>query len=245
MHKTPTEAAAWLARFVDEATPAGLLEPGECDVGLAVPFTHFAAMEPLARRAGVYLAAQDLSAHDEGAFTGEVSAAMLVDAGVRHAIVGHSERRALHSETDEVVAAKVSAATRNGIVPIVCVGEVRSEREAGAARDVVERQLTAALAHVTIDDGRDLVVAYEPVWAIGTGLTATDDDAQDMAAFVRTTLRAIAGDLADEVRILYGGSMKPSNAAGLLSQPDVDGGLIGGASLDVADLLAIRRAVPS
>lgn len=239
MHKTPSEALAWLGAFLGEleASP-----PSDVELLLAVPATHVAPLAARAKGGPVAIGAQDLSAHDEGAYTGEVSGAMLADAGATHVLVGHSERRAHHHEDDAVVHAKVAAARRHGLVPVLCVGEREDERDAGRAEAVVLGQLRAALDGLDLASSGDLVVAYEPVWAIGTGRTATADDAQAMSAAIRAALREARPELADGVRILYGGSMKPGNAAELLARPDVDGGLIGGASLVVDDLLAIVRS---
>jgi triosephosphate isomerase len=236
MHKLPSEAPGWLAELL-----ATLPGSDRAEVLLNVPATHLAVMAG-GLEGRVALGGQDLSAHDQGAYTGEVSGAMLRDAGASHVIVGHSERRAYHGETDELVGAKVRAARRHGLVPILCVGETETERDAGEAERVVLRQLTRALDGLELNDSAELVVAYEPVWAIGTGRTATAEDAQQMCATVRRALEKAFPQLAQGIRVLYGGSMKPANAAELLTRPDIDGGLIGGASLDVADLAAIVRA---
>ena len=175
-----------------------------------------------------------------GAFTGEVSAEMLADMGCRWVILGHSERRQYHAESDDLVAAKLSAAVQAGLAPIVCVGETREQREAGEAEAVVGRQLQGALAdQVSLSD---LVIAYEPVWAIGTGLTATPEQAQDMHAFIREQLGGISAVDSDAIRILYGGSVKPGNAEDLFARPDIDGALVGGAALVAEDFQAIIRA---
>ncbi len=239
MYKLPSEATAWLRRLLDRLEGT---THDHCDLLLNVPFTHLAPMAQLARGTSVLLGAQDASAHTEGAYTGEVSAAMAADAGARFVIVGHSERRAYHAEDDALVNAKVRAVRAAGLVPILCVGEREEEREAGSAERVVLAQLAADLGGVELADESELVVAYEPVWAIGTGRTATAADAQAMGAVVRSALRERYPALADGVRLLYGGSMKPANAAELLAKPDVNGGLIGGASLDVDPLLAIVEA---
>lgn len=240
MHKLPSEAAAWLRELLARLPQGNHAGPAE--VALLVPFTHLQGLAKLAFGTGLGIGAQDLSSHSEGAYTGEVSGAMLTDAGASYVIVGHSERRAYHHEDDAVVRAKVAAARSAGLVPILCVGESRSERDAGTANEVVLRQLRGALHDVAVDDPATLVVAYEPVWAIGTGLTATADDAQQMCAVIRAALRERYGATGNDVRVLYGGSMKPANAVELLAKPDIDGGLIGGASLEVADLLAIAAA---
>ena len=239
MHKTPSEAAVWLRAFLEDL---GGLDPSGVEVVLNVPTTHLAVLAPIARDTPVGLGAQDVSAHTQGAYTGEVSAAMLADAGASFVIVGHSERRAYHHEDDELVGAKVRAAMASDLVPILCVGELESEREVGQHEAVVVRQLTKALEGLDLRRSNDLVIAYEPVWAIGTGKTATADDAQAMGGVVRSFLKGRFGPLADGVRILYGGSMKAANAEELLAKADVDGGLIGGASLERDQLLAIVEA---
>ena len=188
----------------------------------------------------VAVAAQDVSQHEAGAFTGEVSAAMLKDFGVRYTLVGHSERRQYHGETDAVVAEKAQRALAAGITPIVCVGETLQEREAGQTEAVVKRQL-AAVIHLNGHCISEVVVAYEPVWAIGTGRTATPAQAQAVHAVLRAQLAA-ASEHADRIRLLYGGSMNAGNAAELLAQPDIDGGLVGGASLKAPDFLQIIAA---
>lgn len=238
MHKLPSEATVWLRELLSglETTPHD-----HCDLLLNVPFTHLAPMADLARGTTVALGAQDVSAHEEGAYTGEVSAAMLRDAGARYVIVGHSERRAYHLEDDALVNAKLARALHKGLVPILCVGEKEDERLAGDAEAVVLRQLEADLDGLELDSPDAMVVAYEPIWAIGTGRTATADDAQAMGSTIRKALAECFGGEAVRMRVLYGGSMKPVNAAELLAREDVDGGLIGGASLDVATLLDIVR----
>jgi triosephosphate isomerase len=187
--------------------------------------------------------AQNLSEHDQGAYTGDVSGPMLAKLGCTYVVVGHSERRHYHHETDQIVAAKVAAAYRNGITPILCVGEQEHVRDAGGHVQHCSAQLAAALADVSAEQARTLVVAYEPIWAIGTGQVATPDDAQEMCGELRTVLaERYSGDLADGVRILYGGSVKAGNAAELMVKPDVDGALVGGASLDGDEFAAICRA---
>ncbi|HEX7002918.1 MAG TPA: triose-phosphate isomerase [Trueperaceae bacterium] len=238
MNKLPSEATGWLEELLASLGGAA----GEAQLLLNVPATHLAPMSRLKSDGPVELGAQDLSAHDQGAYTGEVSGAMLRDAGARYVIVGHSERRAYHHEDDELVAAKLRAAQRNELVPILCVGETERERDAGEAEGVVLRQMEGALAGLELIDANQLVVAYEPVWAIGTGRTATAADAQQMSRTVRGALERLYPQLASGIRVLYGGSMKPANAAELLAQEDIDGGLIGGASLEVDDLLAIYQA---
>ena len=240
MNKLPSEATAWLEELL--AALGGSHGGSGAELLLNVPATHLAPMAAGLAGSKVELGGQDLSVHDEGAFTGEISGAMLRDAGARFVIVGHSERRAYHSEDDELVGAKVKAARRHGLIPILCVGETEAQRDAGEAENVVVRQLEGALSGVDLGDAAQLVVAYEPVWAIGTGRTATAADAQQMSRTVRGALERLYPELASGMRVLYGGSMKPSNAGELIAQEDIDGGLIGGASLAVDDLVAIYRA---
>lgn len=223
-----------------QALLQGLPAPLHCVVGVAVPAVYLAQVQNLIGGAAVALAAQDVSQHEKGAYTGEVSALMLQDFGVRYALVGHSERRQYHGETDVVVAAKAQAALAKGITPIVCVGETLEERESGQTEQVVKRQL-AAVIHQVGHCVSELVVAYEPVWAIGTGKTATPEQAQAVHAVLRAQLAA-ATEHADRVPLLYGGSMNAANAAQLLAQGDIDGGLVGGASLKAADFLQIIAA---
>jgi len=212
-----------------------------CDVALCVPAPYLAQVGALVAGSPLSLGAQDVSAQPQGAFTGEQSAAMLKDFGVRYAIVGHSERRQYHGETDEGVAAKTAAALGAGITPIVCVGETLAEREAGRTEEVVKRQL-AAVIHVNGHCISEIVVAYEPVWAIGTGKTASPEEAQSVHAVLRAQLHHAASEHARGIAILYGGSMNAGNAAQLLAQADIDGGLIGGASLKAQDFLQIIAA---
>ena len=218
---------------------AGLKSPA-CDVAVCVPAPYLAQCQGLLVGVGIDLGAQDVSQYESGAYTGEVSVAMLKDFGVRYAIVGHSERRQYHGETDAVVAAKAQRALAGGVCPIVCVGETLAEREAHQTEDVVKRQL-AAVIHLNGHCISEIVVAYEPVWAIGTGKTAMPEQAQAVHAVLRAQLKA-ASPQSDRIRILYGGSMNAANATQLLAQPDIDGGLIGGASLKAPDFLTIISA---
>lgn len=211
-----------------------------CDVAVAVPMPYLAQVRALAQGSAIDLGVQDLSAHESGAYTGEVSAAMLQDFGVRYVLVGHSERRQYHGETDTLVAVKAQRALAAGITPIVCVGETLEQREAGETEVVVKRQL-AAVIHLNGHCISEIVIAYEPVWAIGTGRTATPEQAQQVHAVLRAQLAA-ATTQADRIRLLYGGSMNAANAAQLLAQPDIDGGLVGGASLKASDFLQIIAA---
>ena len=212
----------------------------KCLVAVCVPAPYLAQVQRLASGSGIELGAQDVSQHAFGAFTGEVSAEMLREFGARYAIVGHSERRQYHGETDVAVAAKAQSALAAGITPIVCVGETLAEREAGHTEEVVKRQL-AAVIHTNGHCISEIVVAYEPVWAIGTGKTASPEEAQQVHAVLRGQLRAATAQ-ADRVHIIYGGSMNAANAAQLLGQADIDGGLVGGASLKAADFLSIIAA---
>ena len=222
------------------ALRSGLPSTLACQVALCVPSVYIAQIQSLLAGSSLDLGAQDLSAYEGGAYTGEVSAAMLRDYGVRYCVVGHSERRQHHGETDAMVALKAQRALACGITPIVCVGETLAEREAGVMEAVVKRQL-AAVIHVNGHCISEIVVAYEPVWAIGTGKTASAAQAQEVHALLRGQLRA-ASSQADRVAVLYGGSMNAANAAELLAQPDVDGGLVGGASLKAPDFLSIIAA---
>ena len=239
MHKTPSEAETWANVFKDHLTHISTNARDAAEVLLCVPFIHLPALHTILTDSPVALGAQDVSAHDEGAYTGEVSAGMLADLGVSYVIVGHSERRAYHHEDDALVNEKLHRVLEHKMRPILCVGETLEQRNAGDAKAVVLAQLSAGLEGVK--DAAPLVIAYEPVWAIGTGETATADDAGEMCSDIRQALKARFSG-AEGVRILYGGSMKPSNAAELLEQPDVDGGLIGSASLEVDSLLALIEA---
>ena len=213
---------------------------GNVEVSVCVPALYLHDVSKALHGSAIHWGAQDCSSHDSGAYTGEISAAMLAEFGCCHVIVGHSERRALHGESDRLVAEKAAAALKHGLVPIVCVGETLAEREAGQTEAVVGRQLGAAIE--LLDKRIDgVVIAYEPVWAIGTGKTASPAEAQAVHAFLRKTL-AVAGAASGSLRILYGGSVKADNAAQLFAEPDIDGGLIGGASLKAADFIAICRA---
>ena len=214
--------------------------PFGADVAVCVPFPFLSETAVTLAASDIRWGAQDCSAHEQGAYTGEVSAAMLREFGCRWVIVGHSERRAYHGESDQFVADKAKIALAHGITPIVCVGETLAQREAGETAAVVKRQLSAVI-HTLGHCVSEMVVAYEPVWAIGTGKTATPEQAQEVHALLRAQLLA-ATPRATEMRLLYGGSVKPDNAATLFAQPDIDGGLIGGAALKAADFAAICRA---
>lgn len=238
MHKGPAEADA-LAEVLKRA----LTGQGSVDVAVAPPFLSVPAVVARLKHSGVHVAAQNLHWEQQGAFTGEISGEMLRQAGVTYCIVGHSERRALFGDTDAVVEKKVHACFRAGLLPIVCVGETLDERESGQAEAVVRRQLAAALGKLTADQLPSVTLAYEPVWAIGTGRTASPAQAQEMHATIREWLAERYPPFVPRgMRILYGGSVKGSNAAGLLSQPDIDGALVGGAALVSEDFLAIVAA---
>jgi triosephosphate isomerase len=225
---------------------AGILQgvPATDRVELLVcpPFPYLASVSEQVAGSAVSLGAQNVSEHESGAFTGEVAPAMLRDIGCKYVIVGHSERRSLYGETSFEVAAKFKAALDAGLKPILCVGETLEQRESGGTESVVAVQLGAVIDKVGIAGFRSAVVAYEPVWAIGTGVTASPEQAQDVHRHIRGVMAGHDAGIAESTQILYGGSMKGENAAGLLSMPDIDGGLIGGASLKAGDFLAIAEA---
>jgi len=221
---------------------AGLGKLRGCEVMVCPPFVYLAEIATEIAGSGLLLGAQDVAAQARGAYTGEVSAAMLADVGCSHVIVGHSERRSLFGETDTIVAEKYLAAQAAGLVPVVCIGETLAEREAGETQAVVRRQLRAVLEAGGAAALAMAVIAYEPVWAIGTGMTASPEQAQQVHADIRAQVAAADAKIASGLRILYGGSVKGGNAAALFAMPDIDGGLIGGASLDAAEFLAICGA---
>jgi triosephosphate isomerase (TIM) len=225
-----------------EALKAGLRNSGNVSTAVCAPFPYLAQISAALAGSAIEWGAQDLCEHDAGAFTGEVSGAMLAEFGCRFAIVGHSERRALYGEDDARVAAKFVAARRAGLTPILCVGETLEQRERGETEGVVGRQLDAVIAAAGAAALSGAVLAYEPVWAIGTGRNATPPQAQEVHAFVRARVAARDKALAAGLTILYGGSVKPGNAGELFAMPDIDGGLIGGASLVAADFIAICAA---
>ncbi len=237
MHGDEARNRELVARIMDGA-------PAADNVSLLVcpPFPYLNSVASQLQGSSVELGAQNVSEHESGAYTGEVAPAMLRDVGCRYAIVGHSERRALYGESSVQVAGKMAAALGAGLVPILCVGETLEEREAGDTEDTVGAQLAAALERNGIAAFSTAVIAYEPVWAIGTGKTATPEQAQDVHRYIRSVLAEQDASVAEKVQILYGGSVKGDNAAGLFGMPDIDGGLIGGASLKAADFLAIARA---
>lgn len=215
---------------------------GQAEVAVCVPYPYLAQARAVLEGSSVAWGAQDVSEHAQGAWTGEVSAAMLVDFACRYVLVGHSERRSFFGDTDAVVAAKFAAAHKAGLTPVLCVGESLAERESGITGEVVTRQIDAVLASSGVAAFARAVVAYEPVWAIGTGRTASPEQAQEVHALIRSRFARDSAEVAAGLRILYGGSVKANNAAELLGQADIDGGLIGGASLVAADFLAICAA---
>ncbi|WP_291426886.1 triose-phosphate isomerase [Deinococcus sp.] len=233
MNKTPTEARAWAEELKEKYAPVDGVELAV--MAPALDLSTLAANLP----AGVEFGGQDVSEHESGAYTGEISAAMLKDTGATYVVIGHSERRDYHQETDAQVAAKAKQAQANGLVPIVCVGEKLDVREKGEQVPFTLRQLEGSLAGV----GAEVVVAYEPVWAIGTGKTATADDAEELAAAIRQALKKQYGAEAESIRILYGGSVKPENIAEICGKPNVNGALVGGASLKVPDVLGMNTAL--
>lgn len=225
-----------------EGIKAGLDSVTTAEMVVCPPFVYIPTVASLIGDASVSLGAQDVSDQEAGAHTGEVAPAMLTDVGCKYVIVGHSERRSIYGESDAFTASKFAAARKAGLIPILCVGELLEEREQGITEQVVSRQLDAVIDLEGVGALAAAVIAYEPVWAIGTGKTATPDQAQDVHAFIRGKLAALDSSVADKVRILYGGSMNAANAAELLAMADIDGGLIGGASLKPADFLAIGSA---
>lgn len=221
---------------------AGLPGNGAADVGVCPPAVYIPELSAALSGKAVRLGSQNVADRDEGAYTGEISATMLREFNCSLAIVGHSERRAIYGETDVLVAARYAKAIEHGITPILCIGETLEERESDATFTVVDRQMKAVLDLCGVESLKQAVIAYEPVWAIGTGRTATTEQAQEVHAYIRQQISARNAEVAESVQILYGGSVKPDNAAALFGQPDVDGGLIGGASLDAKSFLAICLA---
>ena len=237
---TTLQEGIQLANDVNEALKG---VDAKCDVVICVPFTHLASVNAVIDPEKLGLGAENCADHLKGAYTGEVSAPMVASTGAKYVILGHSERRQYYGETSETLKEKVKLALAEGLTPIFCIGEVLEERENGTYNDVVKAQIEEALFDLSADDFKKIVLAYEPVWAIGTGKTATDDQAQDMHAHIRSTIAGKYGkEVADEISILYGGSCKPGNAKGLFAQPDIDGGLIGGAALDTESFMGIVTA---
>jgi len=225
-----------------EGVLAGVKDLRGADYGVCVPYPYLAQAQSMLQGSNIAWGAQNLSQHEQGAFTGAVAPGMLVDFGCRYVIIGHSERRALFHESNEIAAAKFDAAIRFGLTPIFCVGETLQEREDGVTEQTVAKQLEVVLNHAGAESVAKTVIAYEPVWAIGTGKTATPEQAQAVHAFIRQRVAKLDGAVAQGLKILYGGSMKPGNAAELMGMPDIDGGLIGGASLVAEEFVAICRA---
>ena len=237
---TTLQEGIQLANDVNEALKG---VDAKCDVVICVPFTHLASVNAVIDPEKLGLGAENCADHAKGAYTGEVSAPMVASTGAKYVILGHSERRQYYGETSETLKEKVKLALAEGLTPIFCIGEVLEERENGTYNDVVKAQIEEALFDLSADDFKKIVLAYEPVWAIGTGKTATDEQAQDMHAHIRSTIAGKYGkEVADEISILYGGSCKPGNAKGLFAQPDIDGGLIGGAALDAESFMGIVTA---
>jgi triosephosphate isomerase (TIM) len=230
------------AALLDEIGGAAMAREGRT-LGVCAPFPYLAQLQSRLLGGAIAYGSQDVSRFDKGAYTGDVSAAMVAEFGCSLAIVGHSERRALFGDSDDVVAAKFAQAKRAGLTPILCVGENLAEREAGTTEIVVARQLGAVIAAHGVDALRGVVVAYEPVWAIGTGKTATPEQAESVHAFLREFVAKSSVEIAQALPILYGGSVKKSNAASLFAQPNIDGGLIGGASLVADEFLGIWQAL--
>ena len=232
-----------MVRSLLEGILVGSSAQGNADLAVFPPFPYLSLTESILSGSHVQWGGQTLNPNAQGAHTGETSGNMLVDMGCRYVLVGHSERRSIYSESDEDVALRFKAALAAGLTPVLCVGETLEEREAGQTETVVERQLDAVIECVGIDAFSRAIIAYEPVWAIGTGLTATPQQAQNVHAFIRDKVSALNAIIGDQLRILYGGSVKGSNAAELFAQSDIDGGLVGGASLTAEDFLAIYSAV--
>ena len=234
MFKTTKEAAAFAEEF------KALYHDSDVTVAICAPFTQLAALKEAFGDCGVKVGAQNMHFEASGAFTGEIAPAMLPEIGVDYVIIGHSERRQYFAETDETVNKKVKKAFEHGLVPIMCVGEVLEQRDAGQAYDVVKTQVEGGIKDLTADQMKQLVIAYEPVWAIGTGRTATPDQAQEMCAYIRQVIEGLYGaEVSEEVIIQYGGSVKPNNASELMNMEDIDGALVGGASLKPEDFIQI------
>lgn len=234
MNKTAAECRELITALVPKVKDA------KCDVVVCVPFTDIALAAELTAGTNIAVGAQNIAWADSGAFTGEISAAMLKEAGATYVIIGHSERRQYFGETDKSVNARLVQALKNGLTPIVCVGELLAERENGKTEDVCATQVKGAFEGISDEDAAKVVIAYEPVWAIGTGKTATDEQANETIGYIRSVVKSLYGDkLANGMRIQYGGSMNAKNVAGLMAQPEIDGGLIGGASLKAEDFSII------
>ena len=237
---TTLQEGVKLAQEVNEAL-CGI--ETKCDVVICTPFTHLASVNNVIDPAKLGLGAENCADHSKGAYTGEVSASMVASTGAKYVILGHSERRQYYGETSETLRDKVALALENGLTPIFCIGEVLEERENGTYNDIVKTQIEEGLFNLSAEDFGKIILAYEPVWAIGTGKTATADHTEDMDAHIRNTIASKYGnEVAENTSILYGGSCKPSNAAELFAKPNVDGGLIGGAALDAPSFMGIVTA---
>jgi len=238
MYKTPSEAKDMVSQLKGRLSGIKKVE-----IGVSPPFVDLAGVAEVLRDTRIYLAAQDVHWEKEGAFTGEISAGMLLEIGCRFCIIGHSERRSYFNETDEMVNKKMNALLDAGLIPIVCIGETLPEREQDITEKVIDRQLSGSLANLTSSEAEKIVIAYEPVWAIGTGKTATPAQAQEVHGFIRKRLQNMFGkETAEKMRIQYGGSVKPENISELMKQIDIDGALVGGASLKTDSFAAIVLA---
>jgi len=236
MNKTTAEARDYAVRFQEQVA-----DITDVDILICAPFTVLSILKEELEESIVHIGAQNMHYEKKGAFTGEISAAMLLDLACTYVIIGHSERRDYFKEDDELIAKKVKAALENGLTPILCVGENLALRESGKALAFVRGQVEKDLMELSPAELAKVVIAYEPIWAIGTGKTASAEDAQEMCSGIRSTLAGIAGSVAEEIRILYGGSVNSGNISGLMAQPDIDGALVGGASLDVEEFAKIVR----
>lgn len=233
MNKTPVETREFMKTF------PSLVKDTEDEVIICVPFVDLADAIELAKGTNVKVGAQNVHFEEKGAFTGEISPKMLKEIGTEYVIIGHSERRQYYAETDESVNKKIKAALNHDLKPIVCVGETLEQRETGITKDFVTTQVKNAFEGLEKEDAKKIIIAYEPIWAIGTGKTASKEDANEVCSWIREEIRSLYGDIADEIIIQYGGSVKSSNAKELFSMPDIDGGLVGGASLDAEDFSKI------
>jgi len=236
MNKTTAEARDFAVRFQEQVA-----DITDVDILICAPFTVLSVLKDELEESIIHIGAQNMHYEKKGAFTGEISAEMLLDLACTYVIIGHSERREHFKEDDELIAKKVKAALENGLTPILCVGESLALRESGRALAFVRSQVEKDLTELSPAELAKVVIAYEPIWAIGTGRTASAEDAQEMCSGIRSTLARIAGSVAEEIRILYGGSVNSGNIAGLMAQPDIDGALVGGASLDVEEFVKIIR----
>jgi triosephosphate isomerase len=239
MHKDLSESQNLISKLINELRK----EDVNCDIIICPPFTSLSEAAGLVKNTKVKLGAQNMHFEDKGAFTGEISAAMLKSVGCEYVILGHSERRAIFNESDEFINKKIKKALSSGLKPIFCIGETLQQRESGIMNDVIKRQVTEGLQHISKGEMEKVIIAYEPVWAIGTGVTATPQQAQEVHAYVRKLINNIFGeDTAQELIIQYGGSVKPDNAGELLSQSDIDGALVGGACLEADSFLKIIKS---